>query len=87
VPWSSSPRQNLPLSWVRAVAAYLKSTEIDKLIPSVQSIHKSKVHSAKPAEFRAIIDRLYPSGERLELFARGDVPPPWRTWGAEVESD
>jgi N6-adenosine-specific RNA methylase IME4 len=60
--------------------------ESDKLIGSVQSIKKSGGHSSKPKQFREIIDTLYPQGERLELFARGDVPAPWRTWGAEVET-
>jgi N6-adenosine-specific RNA methylase IME4 len=58
--------------------------ESDTPIPSVQSIERTE-HSRKPAEFRAIIDRLYPSGERLELFARGQVPAPWRTWGTEAQ--
>lgn len=54
------------------------------LIPSVQNIKRSD-HSRKPPEFRAIINRLYPSGARLELFARGEIPPHWQKWGAEVE--
>ncbi len=41
-------------------------------IDSVQSIEKRR-HSAKPEEFRRIIDRLYPAGPRLELFARKRV--------------
>lgn len=58
--------------------------ESDKLIDSVQSIKRTK-HSSKPQQFRKIIDALYPSRERLELFARGDVPPHWQKWGAEAQ--
>ena len=34
-------------------------------------------HSEKPPEFQALIERLYPFGRRVELFARGRVPAPW----------
>lgn len=56
----------------------------NKLFDSVQSIERSDAHSEKPEEFRSIIDTLYPYGRRLELFARGDVPPNWNKWGAEA---
>lgn len=46
--------------------------DIKEKVPSVQSIKKSKVHSQKPEGFRAIIDKLYPVGKRVELFARID---------------
>ena len=51
-----------------------------KLTDSVQSIERTK-HSAKPEEFRAIIDELYPHGRRIELFARGEIPSNWDRWG------
>ncbi len=57
--------------------------ESDKLIDSVQTIEREQ-HSGKPAQFRDIIDRLYPNGARLELFARGELPTHWRRWGSEV---
>ena len=37
-------------------------------------------HSAKPEEFRLLIDALYPEGRRLELFARQQVAG-WDAWG------
>jgi site-specific DNA-methyltransferase (adenine-specific) len=40
-------------------------------------------HSVKPEAARVLIDRLYPYGPRIELFARRDPPPPWRAWGNE----
>jgi N6-adenosine-specific RNA methylase IME4 len=53
----------------------------------VQEIERSDDHSGKPAEFRNIIDTLYPSGGRIELFARGKLPEPWVAWGAEVANE
>jgi len=44
-------------------------------------------HSAKPEEWRALIDRLYPHGPRIELFRRGAAPDGWVVWGAEAESE
>ncbi len=51
---------------------------------------RSRYHSAKPERFRTIIDRMYPDGKRIELFAR--LPREktihetldWRHWGNEV---
>ena len=53
------------------------------LIDSVQSIERSKEHSEKPEEFRAIIDKLYTNGRRIELFARTEVTG-WERWGNET---
>ncbi len=53
------------------------------LIDSVQSIERTG-HSVKPEEFRSIIDKLYPSGNRIELFAR-KTSEGWDSWGDEVE--
>jgi len=52
---------------------------------SVQSIKKSGRHSEKPEEWREIIDTMYPKGDRIELFRRGDKPTGWTVWGQEVE--
>ena len=51
-----------------------------KLIDSVVSIERGE-HSAKPPRFREIIDEMYTKGNRIELFARGDLPPNWERWG------
>ncbi len=58
--------------------------EIDERLPQVQSIARGK-HSAKPEAFRTLIDRLYPSGPRVELFRRGVAPDGWTIWGNESE--
>lgn len=54
-----------------------------KLFDSVQSIEKTSKHSEKPEEFREIIETLYPSGNRIELFARKKIDN-WDSWGDEV---
>jgi N6-adenosine-specific RNA methylase IME4 len=54
-----------------------------KLFDSVQSIERTE-HSRKPEEFRDIINTLYPSGKKIELFRRGDAPEGWQTWGNEA---
>jgi len=41
-------------------------------------------HSAKPACFYELIERMYPGATRLELFARGKKRPGWTAWGNEV---
>ena len=52
-----------------------------KLFDSVQSVERTR-HSAKPAEFREIIETLYPHGKRLELFAR-EKTKGWEVYGNE----
>jgi N6-adenosine-specific RNA methylase IME4 len=60
--------------------------ESNELIDSVITIERSDEHSEKPEEFRKLIDELYPTGNRIELFAR-DVPPkPWKSWGDECSA-
>ena len=51
-----------------------------ELTDSVVSIERSTKHSEKPAYFRELIERLYPVGDRLELFARSDAEG-WQRWG------
>jgi site-specific DNA-methyltransferase (adenine-specific) len=53
-----------------------------KLYDSVQSIERGE-HSEKPEEFRDIINTLYDSGKKLELFARKQADN-WDTWGFEA---
>ncbi len=52
-----------------------------KLVDSVQTIERSETHSAKPLEFRDIIEFLY-EGPKIELFAR-DTFENWESWGNE----
>jgi N6-adenosine-specific RNA methylase IME4 len=57
--------------------------DVPTLYDSVQSIERSQTHSEKPEEFRSIIDHLYPTGNRLELFARKQVDG-WTAYGLEA---
>lgn len=50
----------------------------------VQYVAHPGKHSAKPEEFRALIERLYTRGPRIELFRRGTAPKGWKAWGNEV---
>ncbi len=52
----------------------------------VQEVERTGRHSEKPEHFRVMIDRLYASGRRIELFRRGDVPAGWESWGNEVRA-
>jgi N6-adenosine-specific RNA methylase IME4 len=72
--------------------------DTEKRLPSVQyeprynelfknSLRAPRKHSEKPGHFRNLIDRLYPSGNRIELFARGSIPTHWDGWGNEFEPD
>jgi N6-adenosine-specific RNA methylase IME4 len=56
--------------------------DVQTLFDSVQSIERTR-HSAKPAEFRTIIDTIYPHGPRLELFARTTAEG-WDAHGNQV---
>ena len=60
--------------------------DADKREKQIQR-HPRAEHSRKPEEFRAMIDRLYPHGPRIELFRRGGLPKGWNAWGAEVEKE
>lgn len=56
--------------------------EANKLFDSVVSVERSSEHSQKPQEFYDIIETLYPSGNRIELFARNERQG-WARWGNE----
>ena len=66
------------------IAGHGSSTpDVKELHDSVISIERSNKHSEKPEYFRELIDKLYPTGNRIELFARNKASG-WETWGAEV---
>jgi N6-adenosine-specific RNA methylase IME4/DNA-binding XRE family transcriptional regulator len=54
-----------------------------KKLPSIISIERSRSHSEKPERFRAIIDRLYRKGNRIELFSRKKTIG-WEAWGDQA---
>lgn len=52
-----------------------------------QVVHApTRAHSQKPDEVYQLIDRLYPDGPRLEMFARAAWPG-WDRWGDEAPPD
>jgi len=58
--------------------------DVKKLYDSVVSIERTNRHSEKPEYFRKLIDELYPTGDRIELFSRQEVEN-WDMWGSELE--
>lgn len=52
---------------------------------SVIRIPRDPEHSAKPLEFRELIERMYPEYDRIELFARTACEG-WATWGNQVSN-
>ena len=58
--------------------------DLTPMIDSVQTIRRGRRrHSEKPEEFRRIIDRLYPTGPKLEMFGRRQVEN-WTVWGNQI---
>jgi N6-adenosine-specific RNA methylase IME4 len=51
---------------------------------SVQEAARGE-HSAKPPCFREIIEAMFPSAARLEMFARGGSLAGWDRWGNQAE--
>ena len=47
---------------------------------------KRNRHSKKPIEVRKRIEQMFPTQEKIELFAR-EATKGWAVWGNEVESD
>ena len=57
--------------------------DLSERLPSVVEVKRTK-HSEKPEIFRGMIDAMYSSGKRIELFARREPPSPWAAYGNEV---
>ena len=53
--------------------------EVGKLFDSVVSEERTE-HSVKPETFRTIIETLYPTGKKVELFSRSNHDG-WESWG------
>jgi len=63
--------------WVRG------STPVaERLLPQVGWYARGR-HSEKPAEFRHLIECLWPDAKRLEIFCR-HAPDGWDAWGNQV---
>ena len=75
----NSVRHEFLLICVRGSGVPDVSTQLD----SVQVIKRTG-HSEKPERFRELIDEMYPTGKRIELFARTEPIAPWQGWGNEL---
>lgn len=60
-----------------------RTPETDVRESQVQEVKREGRHSEKPEHFRVLIERLYPSGKKIELFRRGDAIKGWEVWGNE----
>lgn len=60
--------------------------DVPKLHDSVIDIKRPEKHSEKPEFFRDLIDAMYPHGERIELFRRGEAPNGWNVWGNQSDA-
>jgi len=58
--------------------------DISTLHDSVIEIEKTRTHSEKPEYFRELIDTMYTTGSRIELFKRGKAPDNWDVWGNQA---
>lgn len=52
--------------------------------PSVLRARREGEHSSKPVEAAERIERMFPTLPKIELFARGEPRPGWRTWGNQA---
>jgi N6-adenosine-specific RNA methylase IME4 len=78
--WSQRDQLELLLVGVRGeVPAPAPGTQP----PQVLIIERGR-HSAKPDAFAGMIERMFPTVAKLEMFARG-LRAGWDTWGAEAE--
>jgi site-specific DNA-methyltransferase (adenine-specific) len=53
-------------------------------VPVLETVGRG-VHSRKPEEARRIIEAAFPDANKIELFARGEIPG-WATWGNQTEA-
>ena len=74
--WSATEQIEELLVGTRASRRPLQGTQP----PQVQTFPRIG-HSAKPPEFRAMIEALYPTAPRLEMFTRGSPAPGWDAIG------
>ncbi len=57
--------------------------ESNELIDSVLSIERTGEHSEKPKDFRILIEKMYPTSKKIELFGRKKYPG-WDFFGDEI---
>lgn len=76
------------LSQCELCLVFKKGKIPDKAVTNIKQFLSEKLgkHSEKPAEIRNRIEQMFPTQNKIELFARQKTEG-WDTWGNEVESD
>ena len=78
--WSRNVHETLLVGTRGKIPAPAPGTQQDSVIAAPIG-----EHSAKPVVFAEMIERLFPTLPKIELFARGEARPGWDTWGNEAE--
>jgi N6-adenosine-specific RNA methylase IME4 len=76
--WNRNKHEHLLIGVRGNIPAPTMGTQFESAIVSPR-----ERHSAKPAVFREMIEKMFPSLPRLEMFARGKIEG-WDCWGAET---
>jgi N6-adenosine-specific RNA methylase IME4 len=76
--WNRNRHEHLLIGTRGSIPAPAQGEQCESLIRT-----KRTVHCAKPACFRAMIEKMYPTLPKLEMFARERIEG-WDPWGNEV---
>jgi N6-adenosine-specific RNA methylase IME4 len=77
--WSRNRHEHLLIATRGDIPAPIMGDQCESVIDA-----KVGKHSAKPEDFRDVIDNYYPGVTKLELFSRGAAAEGWDTWGNEA---
>jgi N6-adenosine-specific RNA methylase IME4 len=77
--WNRNKHELLLIGTRGQVPAPAPGEQYESVIPAPRG-----EHSAKPFAFREIIDDLFPTLPKIELFARGEASAGWVVWGNEA---
>lgn len=77
--WTRNKHELLLIGTRGDVPAPAPGQQFVSLIPAPRG-----EHSEKPDSFRAMIETLYPTTPKFEMFARGAQIPGWERWGNEA---
>lgn len=77
--WNRNRHELLLIGTRGSVPAPAPGEQYSSVIDAVRA-----VHSAKPFAFHEIIEAMFPTLPRLEMFARGDAFAGWDRWGNEA---
>jgi N6-adenosine-specific RNA methylase IME4 len=78
--WTRAQHELLLLGVKGKVAPPEEADRFPSVVPAPRT-----EHSAKPPVFYEMIEKMFPSQKKIELFARGPERKGWVFWGIEVE--